>query len=141
MICYNACWQLTVTFGGLYSMLYIRPLCSWIHLPLTLSIITSKGTIRLRATFIGSSANNSSACSLVLGKPMNAQTELLHMPYLDKRTQPIEMYMFHLSLFHNFCYWIFSLQGSHLTLLKETNLQTLNMTVYWNFLFYILLFQ
>ena len=58
-------------------MLYIRPLRSWIHLPLTLSIIMSKGTIRLRAASIGSLANNSSACSLVLGKPMNAQSELL----------------------------------------------------------------
>lgn len=58
-------------------MLYIRPLRSWIHLPLTLSIIMSMGTIRLRAASIGSLANNSSACSLVLGKPMNAQSELL----------------------------------------------------------------
>jgi len=62
-------------------MLYIRPLRSWIHLPLTLSIIMSKGTIRLRAASIGSLANNSSACSLVLGKPMNAQSELLVTMY------------------------------------------------------------
>lgn len=81
--------HLTITFGGLYSMLYIRPLRSWIHLPLTLSIIMSKGTIRLRAASIGSLANNSSACSLVLGKPMNAQSEILiltckHVSHLDK---------------------------------------------------------
>ena len=33
--------------------------------------------MRLRAASIGSLANNSSACSFVLGKPINAQTELL----------------------------------------------------------------